>query len=115
MSCSRSRPFANLPADLHESPIAHIVSIHRKPGTLSYEVLPAGSCHLDRCVPAASTLRCPRSHALWQTPIQQRRNGERRLKYLPICRKTTHRQSLDASLGPNFALASMLAGDAFSR
>lgn len=42
--------FASLPADLRESSIAYIVSIHRKLDTLGYEVLPAGSCYPDRCV-----------------------------------------------------------------
>ena len=42
--------FASLPADLRDSSIAYISSIHRKLDTLGYEVLPAGSCYPDRYV-----------------------------------------------------------------
>ncbi len=52
--------FASLPADLRDSSIAYISSIHRKLETLGYEVLPAGSCYPEQCVTAftASEVEC---------------------------------------------------------
>lgn len=52
--------FASLPTDLRNSSIAYISSIHDKLDTLGYEVLPMGSCYLDRRVSAftASEVEC---------------------------------------------------------
>lgn len=52
--------FSSLPADLRDSSIAYISSIHSKLETLGYEVLPAGSCYPERCVSAftASEVEC---------------------------------------------------------
>lgn len=52
--------FASLPADLRDSSIAYISSIHGKLETLGYEVLPIGSCYPDRRVTAftASEVEC---------------------------------------------------------
>nr|WP_286142550.1 hypothetical protein [Adlercreutzia caecimuris] len=49
--------FASLPADLRDSSIAYISSIHRKLDTLGYEVLPAGSCYPDRWWPPSRPAR----------------------------------------------------------
>ncbi len=71
--------FATLPADLRNSSIAYISSIHSKLEALGYEVLPAGSCYPDRCVGefTASEVEClailehrrwlkEREHAGWR-------------------------------------------------
>lgn len=52
--------FASLPADLRDSSIAYIASIHSKLETLGYEILPAGSCYPERRVSAftASEVEC---------------------------------------------------------
>lgn len=67
--------FASLPADLRDSSIAYISSIHRKLDTLGYEVLPAGSCYPDRCVTAftASEVECLAilEHRRWLRERQQ--------------------------------------------
>lgn len=67
--------FMSLPADLRESSIAYISSIHTKLETLGYEVLPAGSCYPDRCVNAftASEIECLAilEHRRWLKERQQ--------------------------------------------
>lgn len=52
--------FAHLPADLRDSSISYIVSIHDKLETLGYEILPAGSCYPERRVSTftASEIEC---------------------------------------------------------
>lgn len=52
--------FAHLPADLRDSSIAYISSIHAKLETLGYEIMPAGTCYPERRVSAftASEVEC---------------------------------------------------------